>query len=361
MSNLHFKSHRKMKRYLGLLLLFSSQITFGQVIRDTLLEVQAEFIFFTTKSSEISESQWAHIKNVVDSLPAKSGCKYVIEGHTDGQGGVDANMILSQRRSESTRQALIAAGIPESEISVSAFGKHRPLQNNGTEEGRKLNRRSRISIRKPFKLRLLTGNVIPDTSEINLISKILVYNKIYKDSVYTDAQGNFSIFVPVNQKIHIESVTKNYFSQTYEVITRTEIFVNPFKININAIRINSKFNIKNINFYGDQAIILPESKPALENLARTMMFNREVCFEVAGHVNDPGPPIYSGERFDLSTNRAIAVYEYLKSQMVSPLRMQYKGYSNFMMLYPNANTDEQMKQNRRVEIIIKKCDEINLK
>ena len=68
----------------------------------------------------------------------------VIEGHTDHIGEPDYNLWLSRLRSESVRDALLAAGTDEARIRVGGFGETRPVASNDTPDGRQANRRVEI-------------------------------------------------------------------------------------------------------------------------------------------------------------------------------------------------------------------------
>jgi outer membrane protein OmpA-like peptidoglycan-associated protein len=64
-----------------------------------------------------------------------------IEGHTDARGTTQANRVLSQRRADAVRAALIAAGVAANRISSVGLGEDEPVASNDTEEGRARNRR----------------------------------------------------------------------------------------------------------------------------------------------------------------------------------------------------------------------------
>jgi outer membrane protein OmpA-like peptidoglycan-associated protein len=64
-----------------------------------------------------------------------------IEGHTDGRGNPNANQILSQKRADSVRDALIAAGVAANRMTSVGLGEDNPVADNETEEGRAKNRR----------------------------------------------------------------------------------------------------------------------------------------------------------------------------------------------------------------------------
>jgi outer membrane protein OmpA-like peptidoglycan-associated protein len=64
-----------------------------------------------------------------------------IEGHTDNGGNANANLVLSQRRAEAVRDAMIAAGVDARRISAIGMGQAQPVASNTTEDGRARNRR----------------------------------------------------------------------------------------------------------------------------------------------------------------------------------------------------------------------------
>lgn len=64
-----------------------------------------------------------------------------IEGHTDSRGNANANQLLSQRRANAVRDALIAAGVAARRITSVGMGENQPVASNDTDEGRAKNRR----------------------------------------------------------------------------------------------------------------------------------------------------------------------------------------------------------------------------
>ncbi len=64
-----------------------------------------------------------------------------IEGHTDSRGNANSNQLLSQKRADSVRDALIAAGVAANRMTSIGMGEDHPVADNDTEEGRAKNRR----------------------------------------------------------------------------------------------------------------------------------------------------------------------------------------------------------------------------
>jgi len=70
-----------------------------------------------------------------------------IDGFTDSIGGAQYNADLSRRRAESVAAWLQARGVSAERLTVRGFGDQRPVADNGTPEGRQINRRVEITVR----------------------------------------------------------------------------------------------------------------------------------------------------------------------------------------------------------------------
>ncbi|WP_169805534.1 OmpA family protein [Novosphingobium rosa] len=60
-------------------------------------------------------------------MPELSGKRFLIEGHTDSRGKLNANMDLSQRRAQAVADFLAQQGVEASRIDVRGFGPSQPL------------------------------------------------------------------------------------------------------------------------------------------------------------------------------------------------------------------------------------------
>ena len=69
-----------------------------------------------------------------------------VAGHADTVGEGDVNAALSQRRAAFTRDELLARGVPDAAIALSAFGETRLAEQTGDEVRRAANRRVEIAI-----------------------------------------------------------------------------------------------------------------------------------------------------------------------------------------------------------------------
>lgn len=101
---------------------------------------------FETGKSDLKTNSYAHLKNLVEIMKRKKDLKIQISGHTDSDGEVNANQVLSQKRAESVKAYLISQGIDANRIIAKGFGESKPIADNNTPQGKAQNRRTEISI-----------------------------------------------------------------------------------------------------------------------------------------------------------------------------------------------------------------------
>lgn len=99
-------------------------------------------ILFDTGKADIKPESAQAIGEVARLLKADAGLKVYVVGHTDGVGGVDANLKLSQARAEAVVQALVREhGVAAARLLAHGSGPFAPVASNDTEDGRARNRR----------------------------------------------------------------------------------------------------------------------------------------------------------------------------------------------------------------------------
>ena len=67
-----------------------------------------------------------------------------IVGHTDSTGPESHNQGLSERRAQAAADYLASQGVDPSRMTIKGMGESSPAADNGTREGRAMNRRIEI-------------------------------------------------------------------------------------------------------------------------------------------------------------------------------------------------------------------------
>jgi outer membrane protein OmpA-like peptidoglycan-associated protein len=99
-------------------------------------------IYFSFNSDVIREESEPTLREIADILRRHPDWRLAVNGHTDGIGGDQANVALSQRRSTSVKDALAKRyGVAPTRLTTAGFGKAQPKDTNETLDGRARNRR----------------------------------------------------------------------------------------------------------------------------------------------------------------------------------------------------------------------------
>lgn len=274
-----------------------------------------------------------------------------VTAHTDAIGTGEDNDILSQNRADAVKDFLIKQGIDAQIISAEVFGENAPIADNESDEGRQQNRRATIKVLRDKPLATYKGRVVDVATGQGIEAEIIFRSKTLRDSFSTDPNGEFISKLPLGEIVGFDVYAPCYFfeNKMFRVERKGELRFELPKVEKGAV-----FPIKNLYFVGNQAVLLPKSKPTLPRLLAFMQKNDCGKIEIAGHINYPNrPPVdLQSWNFKLSQRRAKLIYDYLLENGISKDRMSWKGYGNFEMVYPRARSEEQQAMNRRVEIRI---------
>jgi flagellar motor protein MotB len=113
-----------------------------------------------------------------------------------------------------------------------------------------------------------------------------------------------------------------------------------------------KYSVGSINFYGDQVQYLSAAVPALNNLVRLMKKNKDLKIKIIDHSN--GRFLHGREAsiIAFTKGRAQTVKSYLMTHAVYDYRIEIEDRGDHEMIYHEPKNEEQMEQNRRVEIMV---------
>lgn len=99
---------------------------------------------FEFKSAGIQAKCAEKIANLASWMKDNEPVVIALDGHANDTWANDSNQVLSARRVEAVRSALIAEGVAPSRISAGTFGARGPVCRESTETCRELNRRVEI-------------------------------------------------------------------------------------------------------------------------------------------------------------------------------------------------------------------------
>ncbi|MFY0645094.1 MAG: OmpA family protein [Bacteroidia bacterium] len=105
------------------------------------IRLAAKGIFFETGKDAIKAESFENLDKLVEILNTYPGAKVKIEGHTDDVGEDADNLLLSQNRADAVKRYMVTKGVEESRMTATGYGETQPIADNGSAEGRALNRR----------------------------------------------------------------------------------------------------------------------------------------------------------------------------------------------------------------------------
>ncbi|MCH8904062.1 MAG: OmpA family protein [Bacteroidetes bacterium] len=132
--------------------------------------------------------------------------KYIdIVGHTDGDGNIRYNMVLSKHRSEAAMHFLLSSGIPADKMNISFQGESIPVSTNDNEEGKRLNRRVEVMVQlEPI---LDTDFIIDNPDEIiqfmkGLNNDVQIFTASAENDIILNGNWGTLINIPKNSLVN---------------------------------------------------------------------------------------------------------------------------------------------------------------
>ena len=80
-------------------------------------------LFFASGSTRLSPQAMTLVEEAAAAAKARPNARIACVGQTDTAGAAAYNLVLSRRRAEAVRDALVAQGIPRESITVSGRGE----------------------------------------------------------------------------------------------------------------------------------------------------------------------------------------------------------------------------------------------
>jgi len=98
-------------------------------------------IKFDVDKATLKPESMGPINKIYKLMKKNPDLKFSVEGHTDSDGEDTHNMELSKARAKTVMDKLIEMGISPDRLKYTGFGESKPIDTNGTAEGKANNRR----------------------------------------------------------------------------------------------------------------------------------------------------------------------------------------------------------------------------
>lgn len=262
-------------------------------------------VYFSMNETKLSKQSADYIDHLIFNDKLIHGQKLIVLGYTDYVGDKAYNETLSATRAKNVQQYLVtSAGLEQKDIKL-CMGKGKIDRANTGKDGYERDRKVQIIIDREY---------------------------------------------------HAAPVAKIVNSATPKPIPKPAPKKETPFIAAAAIKVDTTFRLE-ILFENNSHNVLEESEPELKRLQDFMEHNKTVRIQIEGHIccmppdiHNDGPDVTDGS--PVSWSRAKAVYDYLIDNGIEKNRLKYLGLgSSGMLVYPEKNTEDQIK-NRRVEIRI---------
>lgn len=340
-------------------------------------------VYFEFNKWDIRAEDNKTLSAVLRAIKAQKQPYYIeIIGHTDNVDNSRYNYQLGMKRAQTVAAYLTKRGADSTKMRLYSKGEDQAAAQEKTPDTLRLKDRKVVILL--FKdnasavAELKSTEIKPDTSPIHFVAHMVddATGEPIKGQLLffmADATGNQklqntylgtdSLVTAVNRsKIYqIAYSAKGYRTQSirYIFVDTATIQNNIYRVTVRLkkLKIKRKESFEKIYFYGNQARFLPSSGPELQRLLVIAKQPDVAAIEIVGHVNYPyhfnqNDSFYIRFNYELSYNRAWSVYNYLVENGVKKEVITFKGVSNTEMKYPNASTESEMQQNRRVEVLV---------
>ena len=101
---------------------------------------------FASSSSSLLNSADTKLNELVDTAKQYPEVKFEVSGHADNSGDREINKKLSASRALAVKAYLVKHGVAADRVNTIGYGDTKPISNNKTIEGRRINRRVEVRL-----------------------------------------------------------------------------------------------------------------------------------------------------------------------------------------------------------------------
>ena len=105
-------------------------------------------IHFQHQSEELNQEVLDSLDQIIRLAAEHADSKVLVEGFTDATGGYAYNLTLSKVRANIVKAYLVYMKVPAERIEVIGNGPENPIASNATPEGRAMNRRVEVTVKR---------------------------------------------------------------------------------------------------------------------------------------------------------------------------------------------------------------------
>jgi len=109
-------------------------------------KIVLENIFFDIGQADLKSESYYELDLLQRILNGNPNSIVEISGHTDADGNLESNRILSERRARAAHEYLLSKGVGEDQITYKGYGPARPVVENDTPENKQKNRRVELEV-----------------------------------------------------------------------------------------------------------------------------------------------------------------------------------------------------------------------
>lgn len=204
---------------------------------------------------------------------------------------------------------------------------------------------NKIKFRNDFKTRSF--------GKLHQFSKIKAENRkvslFYLDEEDLDKEDEILGIAPAKVEVPKKiSYPKDVVIRNPDNTTSRFVLDTLFMERVNEAKVGEKLTLENLEFQINTFAITKDSRSKLFELLIVMESNPKLKIDIQGHLCCM--PV---DRFDLSTQRAKAIYSFLVQYKIAKSRLNYQGFGSSQPIFPLPEKNESERAaNRRVEILI---------
>lgn len=204
---------------------------------------------------------------------------------------------------------------------------------------------------KTIRLTIVKGLVLDAFSKEPVFANIDIVDNNTGEVIFTSqtnsATGKFLVTLPSgkNYALTVKADEYLFHSENFNIPQATEYQEIEKKIDLNNLKKDAKIVLNNVFYETGSATLKPTSYAELGRLTKLLNDHPKLHIEISGHTDNVGSKTTNQK---LSESRAKSVVEFLISEGIESLRLEYKGYAFDQPLADNS-TKEGRSRNRRVE------------